>query len=207
MINLLWQGSFVSKKKLQLFSITISRSCTKCSHVYLKLITLISSEQIENYHEMMKENASAAKNNQGGGGTNTSTLAGLLQEDFTSSGDSYFIDNAWRGAEAFHFYLLAQRQLYEGRSDAALRTVSFLLTPIYWLHRTGYLLWSLILTFHLQTHFILIHTTDRLTLKERISSLLIDTESALWTVSPLLTPKHFKLQRNLPILELNFIRI
>lgn len=25
--------------------------------------------------------------------------------------------------QAFHFYLLAQRQLYEGRSDAALRTV------------------------------------------------------------------------------------
>ena len=47
---------------------------------------------------MMKENAAAAKS-KGGGGTNTSTLAGLLQEDYTSSGDSYFIDNAWRGAE------------------------------------------------------------------------------------------------------------
>lgn len=28
--------------------------------------------------------------------------------------DSYVLDNAWRGAEAFHFYLMAQRQLLEG---------------------------------------------------------------------------------------------
>lgn len=48
---------------------------------------------------MMKETAAAAKNKEKGTGTNSSTLAGLLQEDYTSSGDSYFIDNAWRGAE------------------------------------------------------------------------------------------------------------
>jgi len=47
---------------------------------------------------MMKETASAAKN-KNKGGTATSTLAGLLQEDYTLSGDSFFIDNAWRGAE------------------------------------------------------------------------------------------------------------
>ena len=48
---------------------------------------------------MMKETASAAKNKQKGMDATSSTLAGLLQEDYTSSGDSYFIDNAWRGAE------------------------------------------------------------------------------------------------------------
>ena len=52
---------------------------------------------------MMKETASAAKN-KSGGGTGTSTLAGLLQEDYTSSGDSFFIDNAWRGAEVFQTF-------------------------------------------------------------------------------------------------------
>ena len=29
--------------------------------------------------------------------------------------DTSIIDSAWRGAEAYHFYLLAQRQLHEGR--------------------------------------------------------------------------------------------
>lgn len=51
----------------------------------------------------------------------TSSLAGLIEEDATSS-DNRFIDNAWRGAEAYHFFLLAQRQLYEGYMDRAIRT-------------------------------------------------------------------------------------
>jgi len=43
-----------------------------------------------------------------------SALAGLLEEDVAALFDTKVIDNAWRGAEAYHFYLLAQRQLYAG---------------------------------------------------------------------------------------------
>ena len=32
------------------------------------------------------------------------------------------LDSAWRGAEAYHYYMLAQRQLYQGKVDLALRT-------------------------------------------------------------------------------------
>ena len=32
------------------------------------------------------------------------------------------LDSAWRGAEAYHYYMLAQRQLYQGKVDQALRT-------------------------------------------------------------------------------------
>jgi WD repeat-containing protein 35 len=32
------------------------------------------------------------------------------------------VDNAWRGAEAYHFWLLAHRQLYSGNVDLAMRT-------------------------------------------------------------------------------------
>lgn len=32
------------------------------------------------------------------------------------------LDNAWRGAAAYHYYLLAQRQLYNGDIDAAMKT-------------------------------------------------------------------------------------
>lgn len=42
-------------------------------------------------------------------------LAGLLEEDsHSASVDTRILDGAWRGAEAYHFYMLAQRQLYEG---------------------------------------------------------------------------------------------
>lgn len=37
------------------------------------------------------------------------------------SGD-VVVDNAWRGAEAYHFWLLAHRQLYSGSVDLAMRT-------------------------------------------------------------------------------------
>ncbi|KAF2349033.1 hypothetical protein FHG87_020211, partial [Trinorchestia longiramus] len=33
-----------------------------------------------------------------------------------------FLDSPWRGAEAYHFLLLTQRQLYEGYVDAAMKT-------------------------------------------------------------------------------------
>ncbi|KTG31447.1 hypothetical protein cypCar_00024669, partial [Cyprinus carpio] len=45
----------------------------------------------------------------------------LLEEDESSS-DSRILDDAWCGAEAYHFFLLVQRQLYEGKVDAAMRT-------------------------------------------------------------------------------------
>lgn len=32
-----------------------------------------------------------------------------------SVADSILIDNAWRGAEAYHFYMLAQRQFYQSQ--------------------------------------------------------------------------------------------
>lgn len=35
----------------------------------------------------------------------------------------FFPDTVWRGAEAYHFLILAQRQLYSGDMEAALRTV------------------------------------------------------------------------------------
>jgi WD repeat-containing protein 35 len=32
------------------------------------------------------------------------------------------VDSAWRGAEAYHYNILAQRQLYEGLIDLSMRT-------------------------------------------------------------------------------------
>lgn len=51
----------------------------------------------------------------------TSALAGLLEEDAAST-DSHVVDKAWRGAEAYHYFLLAQRQLYNGSVEASMNT-------------------------------------------------------------------------------------
>jgi len=43
-------------------------------------------------------------------------------EDLGSGGSKVLAGSAWRGAAAYHYYLLAQRQLYSGRMDAAMKT-------------------------------------------------------------------------------------
>lgn len=45
-----------------------------------------------------------------------------MQHDSLIRGDRE-LAQAWRGAEAYHLLILAQRQLYQGASDAAMRTV------------------------------------------------------------------------------------
>lgn len=53
------------------------------------------------------------------------TLAGLMTLDHAGMGstaDHATMDSAWHGAEAYHFWLLAHRQLYSGHVDLAMRT-------------------------------------------------------------------------------------
>ncbi len=52
-----------------------------------------------------------------------STLQDLLAEDYSSVAESALLDNPWRGAEAYHYYLLAQQQLHSGNPEDALATV------------------------------------------------------------------------------------
>lgn len=52
----------------------------------------------------------------------SSSLAGMLNDDTTSFDDTKLLDQAWRGAEAYHLFLLSQKQLYQGYVDAAMKT-------------------------------------------------------------------------------------
>jgi WD repeat-containing protein 35 len=53
----------------------------------------------------------------------SAALAGLLQDESQMVSDTTLIDTAWRGAEAYHFYMLAQRQLYAGLLFFAINTL------------------------------------------------------------------------------------
>nr|XP_033792878.1 WD repeat-containing protein 35 isoform X3 [Geotrypetes seraphini] len=85
----------------------------------VKKLYVLAALLVQQYHEQMKNTQKGKL--KGKHSEATSALAGLLEEDALSS-DNRIIDNAWRGAEAYHFFLLAQRQLYEGYVDAAMRT-------------------------------------------------------------------------------------
>lgn len=78
----------------------------------MKKIFVLAAMLIEQYHDQNK-----AKVLEKGGKKAVeakAALSGLLEEDSINFMDSKLIDNAWRGAEAFHFYMLAQCQLYDG---------------------------------------------------------------------------------------------
>eukprot|EP00040_Diaphanoeca_grandis_P015836 m.81289 g.81289 ORF g.81289 m.81289 type:complete len:1161 (-) comp25403_c0_seq3:252-3734(-) len=78
-----------------------------------KKLYVMAALQIEQHRDALK-----AKSDD----PTRSALDGLLAEDSTTQEQTRMIDTAWRGAEAFHFLMLAQRQLYQKNYTDALRT-------------------------------------------------------------------------------------
>ena len=71
---------------------------------------------------MLKENGDKDNKGRKANDTATSALAGLLNEDYNSSSDTLFIDNAWRGAEVSKYsladrYLFVQYQQWKNQND------------------------------------------------------------------------------------------
>ncbi|XP_043921710.1 WD repeat-containing protein 35 [Protopterus annectens] len=102
-----------------MFKVADDEAKKKTKPLRVKKLYVLAALLVEDYHEQMK-NTQRGKI-KGKKSEATSSLAGLLEEDASSS-DNRIIDLPWRGAEAYHFFLLAQRQLYEGYVDAAMRT-------------------------------------------------------------------------------------
>lgn len=117
-------GNFMEAAKL-LFKVAEEERAAKCSPVSLKKLYVLGGLLVEQYHEAMKL-TTRSKGKQGKQQAATA-LAGFLEEDASALSDTKVIDNAWRGAEAYHFYILAQRQLHEGYVDAAMRTALHLM--------------------------------------------------------------------------------
>lgn len=53
--------------------------------------------------------------------TAAQTLESLVTQDVATGGDKW-LDSSWKGAEAYHYLLLCQRQLYSGFPVEAMRT-------------------------------------------------------------------------------------
>ncbi|MEE6476886.1 hypothetical protein FKM82_011258 [Ascaphus truei] len=109
---------FLEAAKL-MFKIAEEEAKKRTKPLRVKKLFVLAALLVEQYHEQVKETQKGKL--KGKRTETTSALAGLLEED-SSSSDNRIIDNAWRGAEAYHFFLLAQRQLYDGYVNAAMRT-------------------------------------------------------------------------------------
>uniref|UniRef100_A0A915PI34 WD repeat-containing protein 35 n=1 Tax=Setaria digitata TaxID=48799 RepID=A0A915PI34_9BILA len=86
----------------------------------LKKLYVMGALLIEQYHQQNKSEIAKESTNKSNAEI---ALKGLLEEDCKLSlADSALIDNAWRGAEAYHFYMLSNRQFYNGDADKAMIT-------------------------------------------------------------------------------------
>ncbi|KAJ8387955.1 hypothetical protein AAFF_G00148890 [Aldrovandia affinis] len=109
---------FLDAAKL-MFKIADEEAVKRTKPLRVKKLYVLAALLVENYHGQVK--SSQQTKGKGKKSEATSALDGLLEEDAASS-HSRIVDNAWRGAEAYHFFLLVQRQLYDGYVDAAMRT-------------------------------------------------------------------------------------
>ncbi|XP_032299550.1 WD repeat-containing protein 35 [Coturnix japonica] len=116
-IELYRKANYFFEAAKLMFKIADEEAKKRTKPLRVKKLYVLSALLMEQCHEQM-QNAQRGKVK---GSETASALAGLLEEDVLSS-TSRFADNAWRGAEAYHFFILAQRQLYKGSVDAALKT-------------------------------------------------------------------------------------
>jgi WD repeat-containing protein 35 len=88
---------------------------TQANPLTMKKIYVMAALEVDSYKKRVIEAQIT------GTGNTVRTLDSLITSDINTMSDKT-LDNPWRGAEAFHFYLLTQRQLYEGDYESALRT-------------------------------------------------------------------------------------
>ncbi|PAA80196.1 hypothetical protein BOX15_Mlig011636g3, partial [Macrostomum lignano] len=117
-------GHFLEAAKY-MHKLTMDEVKKGSSPMKIKKMFVLVGMLIEQYHEQSKTQAKSKAKSKRGGNEASTALAGLLEED-TEAVDSRLMDGAWRGAEAYHFYLLAQRQLYANYNDAAMHTAMVL---------------------------------------------------------------------------------
>ena len=92
---------------------------TKVNPLRAKKLYVLAALEVERFKRKMLDTQTTY-----GAQTTEQTLASLIEVD-TQTGSDKGLENPWRGAEAYHFLLLCQRQMYGSAVDSAMKTVVF----------------------------------------------------------------------------------
>merc|ERR1711988_1190405 len=84
----------------------------------IKKLYLLSALEVEKYKKRTLDVQMTGATQ--GTMTTAQTVQSLITADQSIASDRA-LESPWRGCEAFHLYLLAQRQLYDGQNEAAMR--------------------------------------------------------------------------------------
>ncbi|KAJ3081113.1 WD repeat-containing protein 35, partial [Rhizoclosmatium hyalinum] len=119
-IELYRKANYCQKSARLLYDLAEQSAKENKNPLHTKKFHVLAALEVERYHQLTKSRKTpAASDNEVIG-----ALEGLLAEEKGSAMETKFLDNVWRGAEAYHFYILAQRQFYNGNVAGAMRTVS-----------------------------------------------------------------------------------
>ena len=94
----------------------------QCNPLRAKKLLVLAALEVERYRKKTLDVTMAANrtNKASIAQATAATLNTLMTHDQESgTSGAKVLDNAWRGAAAYHYYLLAHRQLYAGHMDAA----------------------------------------------------------------------------------------
>jgi len=86
-----------------------------------KKLHVLAALEVERYRKRVLTTDATQTQGMTAAQTTAATLESLMTQD-GATGEDKVLDRAWRGAEAYHFFLLAQRQLYNNQLDAAMKT-------------------------------------------------------------------------------------
>ncbi|RZF44312.1 hypothetical protein LSTR_LSTR006862 [Laodelphax striatellus] len=111
---------FLDAAKL-MFQLAEEQTTKGAKPLRLKKLHVLAALLVEE-HNKLKNNQNIHSDT----ATKSRALMGSFEVESSSTLDLKLIDAAWRGAEAYHFLMLSQRQLYEGHADAAMQTALYL---------------------------------------------------------------------------------
>ncbi|KAJ3015471.1 WD repeat-containing protein 35 [Thoreauomyces humboldtii] len=116
-IELYRQANHCQKSAKLLYKLAEEAAKANRDPLTIKKMYVLAALEVERYHTLTRSQAAGSQEQQ-----TSAALEGLLAEDSKTTMESKFLDEAWRGAEAYHFYILAQRQFYSGNVEGAVKT-------------------------------------------------------------------------------------
>jgi len=120
-IELYRKANYCQKSAQLLYNLADEFVKQNKSPLQIKKLYVLAALEVERYHQLNKFKGHKKNNDEA-----LAALEGLLVEDSKNMMNTKFLDNAWKGAEAYHFYILAQQQYYQGDLDAAIKTAKHL---------------------------------------------------------------------------------
>ncbi|PSN48259.1 WD repeat-containing protein 35, partial [Blattella germanica] len=103
---------FLEAAKL-LYQLSEAEAKKKSQPLRVKKLYVLSALLVEEHQRYLKQQAHGSA-----GGRTRALMMGLLETETELDVNTKIVDNAWKGAEAYHFFMLAQQQLYEAMKTA-----------------------------------------------------------------------------------------